>query len=50
MTGLMLFIWVFIFAIVIEGVLLQLILEVNYKKHSLFYKYIFKHIYNLDKE
>lgn len=36
--------------VMLEELFLETFLEVDYKKHSLFYKYIVKRFYNCDEE
>lgn len=44
------FIYLFIFLVLIEAAFLRLFMEVDYKKYSLFYRYILKWFYKFDKD
>lgn len=50
MGTLFLVFFLFVSIAFLEAFMLQVLLGVNYKKHSLFYKNIFKRFYKLDED
>lgn len=50
MGEILLFVYFFIFVALIEAAFLSAFMKVDYKKYSLFYRYILKWFYKFDKD